>query len=352
MKNLLYYKKLIETTTDAGHAAKSGTFRAWQAKCVNTRQALKQARADHDAELQELQGVYTTRIFLQKKAEIDEKFNSIVNDAKKKLTEDLDAVIESKRAQFDKCSGAPSAEDLRLLQALSMRTSLSVAEVSDVVGRLNGNVQSLSLLRDIAARHDIRIPIGATTREAFDEQLQRAREFSMDRLQRGLEVSDAELGYRDKLFYDYSDRGEARFFYDGLDDNILTSQQITRATKEPASPVVKAEQGTTTAGEDDQPGGAVEMWAEVKCNGSMSLSTIAGQFHVSKQQIRDANPGKDLDRIYTGDVILVPSTRFTFQPDPSGGHVQPSQVRAVPRPKVECPAGPNGEAIGDDISIL
>lgn len=350
MRDFLYYKRLIESTTDAGHAAKSGTFRAWHAKCVNTRQALQQARADHDAELQELQGVYTTRIFLQKKAEIDEKFNSIVNDAKNKLIEDLETVIESKQRQFEARSGAPSAEDLRLLQALSMRSNLTVAEVADVVPKLNGNVQSLSLLRDIAGKHNIHIPVGVSTREAFDEQLQRAREFSMDRLQRGLEVSDKEIGYKDKLFYDYSDRGEARFFYDALDDNVLTSQQVTRATKEPAAHV-GAEQNAT-AGEPDQPGGAVEMWAEVKCNGSMSLSTIANQFHISSKEIRDANPGKDLDRIYTGDVILVPSTRFTYQPDPSGGHVQPGDVRAVPRPKVELPTGPHGEEVGDTISIL
>lgn len=353
MNNMYYYHRLIENAVNTGSARKSGTFRGWQEKAIKARQALKQVRQDYEQDLQELHGKYTTKYFLEEKAKLEANYNGIVQSAVTKLTEDLEDVIESKRRQFDKVSGAPSAEDLRLLEALNMRTSLSIAEVANTIGKLNGNVQSLAVLRDIAAKHDIRIPAGATTPEEFDTMMQRAKEYSLDRL-RDIDTPDRDMNYKGKCFFDYPDHpGEASHFYDPLDNNVLTTEQITTATRQAQQPEAKAPATETApAAAKTGEGDAVPMWAEVTCSGNMSLSTIAEQFHVTPQQIREANGGRDLDRLYTGDKILVPSTQFSFQPDPSGGHVQPDQVRPVPAVTYEYKTGPNGEAIGDDVSIM
>lgn len=353
MNSLFYYSRLLENATNAGNAKKSGTFRGWQEKAIKARSVLKQVRNDYDKDLADLHGTYTTKVFLQKKAELDANYNKVVESVVSVLEKSLSEVIESKRRQFDKCSSAPSAEDLRLLQALNMRTSLSVAEIANTIAKLNGNVQSLAVLRDIAAKHNIHIPVGATTPEEFDAQMERAREFSLDRL-REIDTIDKNAGYKTRAFYDYPDHpGEASHLYGPLDNNVLTTEQIATATKQAREKAARAaEPAEAPAASDTTSDSTPEMWAEVTVNGIQSLSTIAAQFHVSTQQIRDANPGITLDRLYTGDKIFVPSTKFSFQPDASGTHVQPENVRAVPRPIEKIPTGPNGEKIGDDVSVL
>lgn len=348
MNNLYYYSRLVENATNTGSAKVSGTFKGWQMKAVRARQALMKAREDYDRDLNELRSTYTPNVLSQKKSELDEQYNAILSDAKTKLTDALEDVIASKRRQFDKCSGAPSDENLRLLTALNMRSTLTVDEVAGVVGKLNGNVQSLAVLRDVAAKFNIRVPVGASTPAEFDTLMQRAKEFSLDRLNE-LDTPNTSITYRGKAFYDYPDHpGEASHFYDPLDMNVLTSEQITTATRQ-AQAANKAEVTTAAATNPAEDGDAVPMWAEVTCHGA-SINTIAEQFHVSKQAIIDANPDKSLDRLYTGDKILVPSTRFTFTP--GSGHVQPDDVRAVPAVKYEYPTGPNGEQIGEDVSIV
>lgn len=347
MNTLFYYQRLVENAIDTGHAAKRGTFREWQNKAIAARKALAQVKKDYEEDLNEIRATYSPAVIAAKKQELDEKYRSIVDTAKENLSAELDAVIESKQRQFDKCSGAPSAEDLRLLQALNMRSHISLDEFANTVSKLNGNVQSIAVLRDIADRHGVKIPVGANTPAEFDTMLQRAKEYSLDRLQ---EIDSEDPGYKARAFYDYPDSpGEASAFYNPLDKNVLTTEQIRTATRETAERESTKE---TTTPEKAAPGENVPMWAEVTASGNMSLSTIAAQFHTTTDEIRAVNPGRDLDRIYSGDKILVPSTRFTFQPDPSGGHVQPDQVRPVPAIKTEYKIGPAGEEIGDDISIL
>lgn len=349
MNTMYYYSKLFENATNTGNAAKRGTFREWQNKAIAARKALGQVKKDYAKDLQEIRSTYSPSVIATKKHELDEKYKTIVRQAKENLTEELNAVIESKQRQFDKCSGAPSAEDLRLLQALSMRSHISIDEFASTVGKLNGNVQSLAVLRDIADRHGVRIPVGATTPAEFDAMLQRAKEFSLDRLR---EIDAEDPGYKARAFYDYPDhRGEAAALYNPLDQNVLTTEQIKTATRE-AMESKAAEANTST--EETAPTGGGEMWAEVTVNSSMWLSTIAGQFHVSTDAIRKVNPGHDLDHLSDGQKILVPATRFTFQPDPDGarGHVQPDMVRPVPAVKFEYKHGPRGEEPGDDVSIV
>ena len=349
MNSKYYYaSKIVENAIDPGRPVKGGTFRSWQDAAIKSREALLKIRADYEKDIQELYGTYTTPVFLDKKARLDAEYAEVKGSIVNKLTEALDAVCDSKRARFSRCCEAPSAQDLRLLQALDMRSSLSVDEVAAVLPKLNGNVQSIAVLRDIAAKSDIHIPVGATTPAEFDAQLEKARAFSLDRL-RGIDTVDKEQGYNDVAFYRHPDEPcEASYLYGLLDNNVLTSEQITAST----NAVKQAQDATETPMTMTAEGEPIEMWAEVKVNGAQHVSTIAGQFHVSTQQVRDANPDMDLDNLHNGDKILVPSTRFSFVADGTGHHVQPGDVRAVPRPVHSVPVGPNGERVGADVTVV
>lgn len=346
MKSPMYhYHDMIEKAT-AGSPNKEKTLDAWQRRAIAVRGAMLAIKADYKKELDELKETYSPKFFEEKRQKVDEDYKALRDIAVKKVTDDLEAVLDSKRAQFDRSSSAPSDEDLRLLNALNMRSSLSIAEVAAVSGKFNGNVQAIRVLRDIAKRNGISFPdIGDP--EAFEEMMERAEQFSTDHIQE-LDADHDQLNYKGLLFWEHPGEGETRYFYGALDNQGFTTEQIADATKEAqreASPTKPAMMETV----EGQP---LEMWAEVRCNGNQHLSTIAEQFHVSTEQIRQANPGRDLSRLYAGDKILVPSTTFNFQPDASGGHVQPEDARLVPRPNYSEPSGPNGETIGDDISLM
>lgn len=349
MKSVMYrYHDMIEKATAAGSPNKEKTLDAWQRRAIAVRGAMLNIKADYQKELDELRETYSAKTFEEKRQSVDEDYKTLRDVAIKKVADDLEAVLDSKRAQFDRSSSAPSDEDLRLLNALNMRSSLSIAEVAAVSGKFNGNVQAIRVLRDIARKHGISFPdIGDP--EQFEEMMERAEQFSTDHIQE-IDADRDQLTYKGILFWEHPGEGETRYFYGALDNQGFTTEQISNATTEAQRET--ATSSTVTNATETGEGQPLEMWAEVKCTGNMSLSTIADQFHVSTEQIRRANPGRTLDRLYSGDRILVPSTQFTFQPDPSGGHVQPGQVKAVPRPIYPEPTGPNGEAVGDDISLM
>ena len=347
MNDIFRYQVMLERATNAGNPNREKTLDAWQRRTITTRAALLKIKEDYEAELQKLRETYTPKVFEEKRRQPDQDYAALRALAVNKATEDLKSVLASKRAQFDRSSGAPTEEDLRLLEALNMRTSLNAAEIAAVSGKFNGNVQAIRVLRDIAQKHNISFPdVGDP--EQFEDMLERAEQFSLDHL-REIDTDRGQLNYKGVLFWENPGEGETDYFYGTLDGQGFTTEQIEEASK-PDSAVTKTPSDSAEAARaaNSQTG---EMWAEVRANGQQSLHTIAAQFHVTAEQIRQANPGKDLDRIYSGDRILVPSTQFSFQPDPSGCHVQPQDVKAVPRPVYTDPTGPSGEAIGEDISI-
>lgn len=342
------YHEIMEKTLRSGNPIREKTLDGWHRRTITTRDALLLAKEQYRADVEDLRGTYSPKVFEVKRQNADREYRELVRIAQEKVTADLQTVLESKRAQYDRSAGAPSAEDLRLLEALNMRSSLSIAEIATVSGKFNNNIQALRVLGDIARKHGISFPdIGDP--ETFEESLKRAEEFATDHIAE-LDTDKADLGYRGLLFWTKPGEGEAKYFFGQLDGAGFSSEQISTSTKESQ----RATWTPTTSTTASKTTGAApgEVWAEVRATGQQDIGTIASQFHVTTQQIRDANPGIDLDRLYSGTKVLVPSTRFTFQPDPTGGHVQPDQVRPVPRPIVPDPVGPSGESIGQDISIF
>ena len=347
-QNIFNYQKMIDRAT-AGVPNKEKTFARWQEKAILMRSAMLEVKRSHEEELSKIKETYNPKspLYEQKVTTENDIYNTVKTRAVKKLEEELNDLVENKRSTFDKNMDAPSPESLRLLEALNMRESLTPAEIVAVSGKFAHNIPSIRVLRDIAHRHGVEFP-DVGNPDIFEQQLTRAYQFSLDKL-KSIDVESANLSYKDLLFYQHPGSGEVKTFYGVLDGSGLTTEQITAIPKHDSTK--PTETRTESPQQRNETSETSEVWAEVTCTGNEYLSTIASQFHVSRRDIENANPGRTLDRLYAGDKIYVPSTKFTFLPDPSGGHIQPDQVKAVPKPVDVYPTGPNGESIGDDVII-
>ncbi len=348
--NMYEYHTIYDRTLRSGNPVPGKTLHGWHERACLTRNALLLAKEAYERDLAELRETYTPKAFAERRQEADTQYRGLVDVARKRIVDDLEVVLESKRQQFDRSNSAPSEEVLRLLQTLSMRDTLTVGEVAAISGKLENNIPGMRLLKDICSRHGITIPDIGDPAE-FERMMTAAQQFAEDRLA-CLDTDPKDLGYKEKLFWERPGEGEDRYFFGALDAQGFTSEQVQEATEAAqrptwTPPATTGDDQTGTAAND----GAGDVWAEVTVRHG-SLYSLARQFHVTEQQVRDANPGKYLDSLYPGEKILVPSTRFTYQPDPSGHLIQPGDVRPVPAPKYEVPLGPGGAEPGDDIQIF
>lgn len=348
-ENMFHYQRMLDRAT-AGIPNKEKTFLRWQEKAIATRHAFLEVKKAHMEELAGIKETYNPKssVYEQKVKDENDIYSLVKKGAMEKLEKELDEIVQSKRAVFDRNMDAPSEDQLRLLQALSMRENLTPGEIAAVSGKFGHNINALRVLRDIAHKHDISFPdVGDP--DVFEEQITRAVQFSRDKIAK-IDIDRPDLGYRDLMFFEYPGTGEVVAFYGTLDGNGLTTEQISIKKETQGTDTTyqkKSAKDTANTKQNDN----TEMWARVKVSGNESLATIASQFHVSTAEIKEANAGRDISRLYSGDEIYVPSTRFTYLPDPSGGHIQPGQVKAVPKPVFTVPTGPAGENIGDDIVL-
>lgn len=350
MNEMNNYHTIYDRTLRSGNPVPGKTLHGWHERACLTRNALMLAKESYERDLAELRETYTPKAFAERRQEADMQYKGLVDVARKRILDDLESVLESKRQQFDRSNSAPSEGVLRLLQTLSMRDTLTVGEVAAISGKMEFNLPALRLLKDICSRHGITIPDIGDPAE-FERMMKDAQQFAEDRIA-SLDTDQPALGYKERLFWEHPGEGEDRYFFGALDAQGFTSEQVQEATEAaqrptwtPPATTGTDQTGTAAAADSD------DVWAEVTVQNEY-LSTIARQFHVTEQQIRDANPGKDLSTLRSGMKILVPSTRFSYEPNQTGALVQPGDVRPVPAPKYEVPLGPNGEEPGDDIQIF
>lgn len=317
------------------------TLKAFQKRTAQTREAVKLAYQEYVNDVKELDGTYIPKIAQQKREPLEQEYRAIVKLAKQRCYDDLARVLDAKRQQFSKTHEAPSEADMRLLTALSMRQTLTPAEIAEVADKLNGNYHAQKLLGEIAHRHDIPFPRVADADEV-EAALNDAERYAQRMIDFVDVPDDKALNFSAVSFFKYPDtRTEADAYFERLDGNFFTAAQ--------ADTDEAAEQAETVKQTADKSG---EMWSQVTLTGREMLYAIANQFHVDSADIRAANPGIDLSNLYSGQKIYIPSTRYSFTPDINGAHVQADQeVRLVPKPVYETPKGPNGEEVGDDIIL-
>ena len=320
------------------------TLESWQKRVQTLHNALLKMQEQHEAEMQEASGQYLPSVLAEQETAYKREVKYVVEKRIGELKSDLKTILDGKCEQFRKIAlSPPSDEQLRLLTAVSFRNDLSEGEVSRLVEQMGDCHQAIRSLRSIAKRSGVDVinPIGV---EEFEESIEKANLFCEDML-RQVETKSTNLSYDAKCFFEYNGVGKANMLFNELDTALYSAVQ-----KEPRKPLPEPQTVAQEAGTNHpSPNEADEFWSEVKSRGCENLHSVAEQFHVTQQAIREANPGRDLSRFYAGDCFLIPSTKYSFRP--GGTSVQPEQVKAVPKPVWKEPAGPNGEQIGEDISI-
>ena len=129
--------------------------------CDRTRQIAQAVRVLQD----DLQARYDAKKARYSDAENSKRMRELQTErrtfedtARAMVQRDLNAVLDAKRAAFSKAMSAPDADSLRLLQVLQMRQNVTAAEIAATVEHLSGNLQSLSVLAEIARKNNVAFP--------------------------------------------------------------------------------------------------------------------------------------------------------------------------------------------------
>lgn len=291
------YRNIFEAARRDGNPDQGLTFKSFQRRSAVIRGALQLAAEKYLADLKELGETYSAKAFDERRKPLDNEYSELLKFAKQRCEDDLSTVIAAKRDQYAKCSGAPSAEQLRLLQALQMRSEVSAHEIQHYARELSDNIPALRVLREVAQKNGVPFP-DVGNAEIFEEQLSAARDYSLKMLESLGETDDNELNYRQLSFWKYADTmTEADGIFGPLDGSFLTAPQKT----------------VQAAGEDRvetiQPGQKPNA-VKVYLRGDESLGGISVQFGLDSSEIRAANPGYDWSNIHHGDTVIVPTGKL------------------------------------------
>lgn len=337
--NMREYHKIYESVLRSGNPVKATTLAGWLERAALTRGALLLARKQYEDDLRQMKDMYSDGYFTEKRTAADAEYQVLVDIAKQRVADDLEAVLASKRAAFDHANDPPSEATVRLLQVLDMRTSLTAEELAAVSGKVENNLNALRLLADIAQKHNLSFPRVGDPAE-FEQTVARAESYCMDRLD-AIGMTEEEINgsgkYADADFWNHPDNQLAQHWnlFNQLDFAGFASQQVTAANDAaqniPWSPDTDSTVQAVKALSDNPS----DVWSEVSVRVPVRVDQLARQFGTTAQAIQDANPNKyltDTTTLYGGDIVLVPSTRYSVRNDSGDAFIAPSDVRPVMAP--------------------
>lgn len=276
------YARTLARIEAGNHPDQAKTLAAWRSRAKVTHDALQEVRRKMEGDIAELHDTFAIKVANPKIEELRKEFGELTEIAKKRVAADLAKTIANKREAFSKANAAPTDAEIRLLSALSMRSSISQGEVAEAAGQLR-SLQALRVLHDLAEKHGVHAPQPLTP-EDFEETI-RNIETECGRYIDG--ISAAEPSYRASLFWSGHPCPESTMF-DRLDGRFSTPQAFEQA------PVAGANA------------------TKVYCRGGEDLSTVAMQFGIRSYQIRAANPDVDFSvPITAGQQLIIPATKMT-----------------------------------------
>ena len=323
------------------------SFSKWIERAQLCREALLEDKRQDNEALKDMESTWAPRIIDSKRTELQEQEKGITKIAKEMILEDLDAVLSAKEAKYREAMKSPSEEQIRLLTVLQMRADsgeeLSSSDFANVTPYLADNFHALKQLSNLAKQATVPFP---RLEDSFQADVSTARE-GANNLLSSLDKPEKSLGYFEKLFWETGHAGLAQEAFDKLDR--LSYLTVTPADVRQAA-IDKAVREEAKKGSKSGDN-ASKFCTKVKLTGLEELSAIADQFHVTTADIAELNPGMDLNALYKGQEIFIPSTRYSFAPN-NPSRVQDSQVTLAEKPVFTDPVGPHGEAPGDDIDIV
>lgn len=337
--NMYEYHKVYESVLRSGNPVKATTLAGWLERATLTRGALLLAKEQYRKDVQQMRDRYSTKVFQEKRTAADAEYKVLVDVAKQRVSDDLEAVLASKRSAFDHANDPPSEATVRLLQVLNMRDSLTAEELAAVSGKVEHNLNALRVLKDIAHRHGLSFPDVGSPGE-FERLMAQTESYIRDRLD-AFDLTEEEINRSGKTadaeFWNHSNDQRSRHWamFNPLDFAGFTSQQVTAANDAarniPWSPDTNSAVQSGKALSDNPS----DVWSEVSVRVPVRVDQLARQFKTTAAAIRGANPDRlitDSTVLYGGDVILVPSTRYSVRTDSGDAFIAPSDVRPVMAP--------------------
>ena len=201
------------------------SFRGWQKEAAAYRQAWSAAKRIYEDEAARIAHDYgRSPVGTQKLEELQNSFLKAQNAIKAKLSEELNKVVEAKRASIQKACKAPSDEDVRLLQLLAIRRNLSDNDIVRAAESLGANLVAMSSLADIAEQHGSSLPIPSA--DKYDAMINDAEEYSRERLAE-LFSDDRMMTYFGNEFFNYPDaeQSHATMHYSEVDSSPYCNGQ-------------------------------------------------------------------------------------------------------------------------------
>ena len=307
------YEVLLNRATRTSSTVDSGkTFATWHKKAIEIREVVKQVKQKIDEEITEIKNTYQPGVSSEMIAPLNEKYNSVVKNAKQRAVDALEIVVDAKMKALEKSADAPSEETLRLLTALKMRESITAPEITDAAGKVHGNIHALKVLSDLAKKNGLYFPSVDMGRMQAD--IDRAEQFATNAIE-SIGTPDNDLTYKQRLFWTAPGTGEAAYFFDPLDNQTFTAATIEKteqndqdndSSEEPTRKEIKSGYNATKIG----------------IQGYEKLLAISMQFGVPISAIKKANPDVNFDRpLYSGLELIIPSTHMRYSSEP--GSVSP-----------------------------
>lgn len=306
------YEVLLDRATSIGGTIDgSKTFATWHKKAIEIREVVKQVKQKIDEEITEIKNTYQPSLVAELIAPLNEKYNSVVKNAKQRAVDALEIVVDAKMKALEKSADAPSEETIRLLTALKMRDSVSAAEITDAAGKVGGNIHALKILGDLAKKNDLFFP--SIDMGRMREDIDRAEQFATNAIE-SIGTPDNDLSYKQRLFWTAPGAGEAQYYFGPLDNQTFTAT------------IEKTEQN-----DQDNDSSEKQTRKEIKSGynatkiviqGYEKLIPISMQFGVPLGEIKKANPDVNLDEpLYSGMELIIPATHMRYSSEP--GSVSP-----------------------------
>lgn len=224
----LYHFEFALKAVRAGSTSGKGTFQEWLNRAQDTRRVLFELLDDDSKKFADAKGIYANNIVDQMYTELTQRKQFLSGTAKKLILDDFDKLIETRREALHKASGAPTDEQLRLLQTLALRTKLSAADVSQAAAHCADSLSALQVLADLARANGISFPHIVTAGE-FEDTVSQARE-GVENLVESVATPLDDLRYLDRLAWTTQTPGRMAPLFASLDSPTYLHPDLTEIT--------------------------------------------------------------------------------------------------------------------------
>lgn len=198
-KTIRDYQKTIEAIFPKNDKAGPLSFKEWRSNVQLIRDMLMVDYTENCVEKIRIDEEFSPNFAASKKAAIDAVYNEAVELSQELARRKLSETVSAKRELFHKAMKAPTEEQLRLLQVLSMRQHVGSDEIHYFAESLADNLPALRCLGEISEKNDIPFP-AILDGEDLERLLNQATS-AADKYISSIGIGPDDLQYEHRLFW-------------------------------------------------------------------------------------------------------------------------------------------------------